>query len=75
MDIGKSIRIALANINKSRAWLAREMGVTRGYISNMANGRTIPGGKMIESLAGIFGMTTSEFIALGETEEKHDAHV
>ena len=67
MDIGLSIRISLANVNKSRTWLAEEMGVTRGYISNMANGKTVPGGRTIATLAAIFGMSSSEFIALGET--------
>lgn len=66
MDIGKSIRLALAEKNERQPWLADKMGVTRAYVNRMANGVTVPGGKTIERIAGIFGMTVSEFIALGE---------
>lgn len=66
MDIGKSIRLALADINEKQPWLASQMGVTRAYVNRMANGTVVPGGKTIERIADIFGMTVSEFIALGE---------
>lgn len=66
MDIGKSIRLSLAEINQRQTWLADKMGVSRAYVNRMANGVVVPGGKTIEAIAGIFGMTVSEFIALGE---------
>ena len=66
MDLGKSIRIALAQKNEKQPWLADQMGVTRAYVNRMANGVSVPGGNTIEHIARIFGMTTSEFIALGE---------
>lgn len=66
MDIGKSIRIALADRNERQTWLAKEMNCSRGYVNRLANGVTVPGGKTIESIAVIFGMTASEFVALGE---------
>jgi len=66
MDIGKSIRLALAEINQRQTWLADQMGVSRAYVNRMANGTTVPGGKTIEAIADIFGMSVSEFVALGE---------
>ena len=66
MDIGKSIRIALAERNERQTWLAKQMGCSRGYANRLANGVVVPGGKTIEAIADIFGMTVSEFIALGE---------
>lgn len=66
MDIAKSIRIALAERNERQPWLASQLKVSRAYVNRMANGNTIPGGKTIETLADIFGMSVSEFIALGE---------
>ncbi len=66
MDVGKSIRVALAHRNETKSWLAKQMGCTPAWVGRLANGDTVPGGKTIESIAGIFGMTVSEFIALGE---------
>jgi len=66
MDIGKSIRLALADRNERQPWLAKEMGVTTAYVNRLANGGAVPGGKNIELIAGVFGMSVSEFIALGE---------
>jgi transcriptional regulator with XRE-family HTH domain len=66
MDIAKSIRLSLADINERQPWLAGRLGVTRAYVNRMANGTIVPGGKKIEEIAEVFGMTVSEFIALGE---------
>jgi len=66
MDIGKSIRIALAERNERQTWLAKQMGCSRGYVNRLSNGGVVPGGKTIETIADIFGMSVSEFIALGE---------
>lgn len=66
MDIGKSIRLSLAEINERQTWLADQMGVSRAYVNRMANGTSVPGGKTIERIAEIFGKSVSEFVALGE---------
>jgi transcriptional regulator with XRE-family HTH domain len=66
MDIAKSIRLALADINERQPWLASRLGVTRAHVNRMANGAIVPGGRKIEEIAEVFGMTVSEFIALGE---------
>lgn len=66
MDVGKSIRIALAERNERQPWLARQMGCSLAYVNRLANGKRVPGGNTIEAIATIFGMTVSEFIALGE---------
>lgn len=66
MDIGKSIRVALAHRNENKSWLAKELGCTPAWVSRLANGDVVPGGKTIEGIAQVFGMTVSEFIALGE---------
>lgn len=66
MDIGKSIRLALAERNERQTWLADQLNVSRAYVNRLANGISVPGGKTIEAIADVFGMTVSEFIALGE---------
>lgn len=65
MDVGKSIRIALAKTNRSQKWLAEELGVTRQIIWVAKNNKSATG-QRIEAYAAAFGMKASEFIALGE---------
>lgn len=66
MDIAKSIRVGLAREAKNQTWLADQIGATRATASNYCNGRSKPDAKRIEEIAGLFGMSVSEFIAIGE---------
>ena len=66
MDIGKSIRIGLANKNESKTWLAKKLGVTPQYIGQFCNGVKEPKLKTVKIMADIFGVTASEFIKWGE---------
>lgn len=66
MNIGKSVKIALAQQEKDTAWLAKRAKISRQSawyhtVRREAKSQTI--GK----LAKIFGMTESAFIALGES--------
>lgn len=65
MDVGKSIKVALAKRGMNQTQLAKQMGCTQVWISRLANSRTsaMP---TVESLASAFGMKVSDFIALGE---------
>ena len=65
MNIGKSVKVALAQQEKNVAWLATQAGVTRQSawrysVSPDANSKTI------KNLSRIFDMSESEFVALGE---------
>jgi len=66
MDLGKSIKIALINRGMTQSELAERLGVSDGYISNLATGSRFPGRNQIEKLANELGYKVSEFIALGE---------
>ncbi len=66
MDIAKSIRVGLAREAKTQTWLGEQIDATKATVSNYCRGRTKPGPDRLEEIAGIFGMTVSEFIALGE---------
>ena len=65
MNIGKSVKVALAQQEKGVKWLANEAEVSRQSAWLYTTKRN-PGSDVIEKLAGIFGMKESEFIALGE---------
>lgn len=65
MDIGKSTKIALVKNGCSQGWLAKELGVSRQRATAIANSKEA-GAKTLERLANVFGMSISEFIALGE---------
>ena len=65
MNIKKSLKLALAEREKSPGWLAKKIGVTPQAVSKFAatghsNTRTI------ETFCNALGMKVSEFIALGE---------
>jgi transcriptional regulator with XRE-family HTH domain len=66
MDLAKSTRIGLAHANQSRAWLSRELEVSKQYVSDICNGTYDPSTSKIEDLAAIFGVSVSEFIKWGE---------
>jgi transcriptional regulator with XRE-family HTH domain len=65
MDVGKSIKVALAKRGINQTQLSQQMGCTQVWINRLANSRTasMP---TVESLAEAFGMKVSDFIKLGE---------
>lgn len=65
MDIGKSIRVAMAMRGLRGNQLAERLQVTAPTISVML-GRKTCAGQTLQDLASIFGMKVSEFVALGE---------
>lgn len=65
MNLGVSIKVALAKRGMSHKALADEMGVLQSSLSQLINRGSCPS-TTIEKLAAIFGMKVSEFIALGE---------
>ena len=65
MDIGKSMRIAMAMRGLKGIQLAERLQVTGPTVSVMLSRRTCSG-QTLQSLANIFGMKVSEFVALGE---------
>lgn len=66
MDIGKSIRVALAMRGIKQKDLAAIMGVRPASVSQLASQKSCTG-ETIAKLADSFGMSASEFIALGES--------
>ena len=67
MNVGRSIKIALAKSDKNFTWLARELGVSKQQVSKWNNNCYV-GSMTIARLASAFNMKASEFIALGENE-------
>ena len=67
MNIGKSLRIAMAEKNVKFAWLAKELKVTPTRVRHIAQ-QTDCNTSLIARLAIVFNMSASEFIALGESK-------
>lgn len=67
MDIGRSIRIALAQRGKKAVWLAGELGVTKQAVSQIMAKQSATGAT-IQKLANAFNLKPSEFIALSEVD-------
>ena len=65
MNVGKSLKIALAMNEKTQVDLVNELKMTRQQVSRLANNPSA-NSKTIERLAKSFGLSASEFIALGE---------
>ncbi len=66
MNIGKSIKLALVHQEKTQTELAATIGVSRAYMSTVANNQKAPNLMMVATIAGALDMTVSNFIALGE---------
>ena len=66
MDLSKSIRRGLVEVNKPKYWLAGVLDVSPQYVSKMCNGHAEPNIKMVRSLASAFGVKVSVFIEWGE---------
>jgi len=67
MNIKKSINVAVAQRSLSKRYVAEAMGVTPTRISAIANQKNLSV-ENLTKLAGVFNLTVSEFIALGETK-------
>lgn len=65
MDIGKSIRIALAEKNITRAVLASKLGCGRPNVTQMCSSGRVRS-ETLKRLAEVFEMSVSDFIKLGE---------
>jgi len=65
MNIGKSIKVALAVKGMKAKDLAATLGVTAPTVSSMC-ARETASGQMLIMLADAFGMSVSDFIKLGE---------
>lgn len=65
MNIGKSIKVALAKKDMNQQDLAEKMKVSKPYVSQLA-GREHAGMGTVVLLAGAFDMKVSDFVALGE---------
>jgi transcriptional regulator with XRE-family HTH domain len=65
MNVGKSIKVALAQKGMSQVELSKRMGLTHTWVSALANKKKASTAT-IEALATQFDMKVSEFVALGE---------
>ncbi len=65
MNLGKSIKVALAKAGMNQRQLADQMGLSHQFVTELTNK---PSGSFanVKRLAKAFGMKPSEFIALGE---------
>lgn len=65
MNVGKSLKVALAKKGLRQNELAEKIGVTRQWIGRLANSQRAGMGS-IEMLAEAFDMKPIEFLSLGE---------
>jgi transcriptional regulator with XRE-family HTH domain len=65
MNVGKSIKVALAKRGVTQVDMAKKMGCGRVWLSRLANSRSASM-NTVEELAAAFDMKVSEFVALGE---------
>jgi plasmid maintenance system antidote protein VapI len=65
MNIGKSTKICLAKTEHNTAWLADQLGITTARVSAIVSAEH-HNTATIDKLAKAFGLSVSEFIALGE---------
>lgn len=65
MNVGKSIRVALAKKGMTQRQLAEQLGMLPTSLSQLASQQSCTGATL-EKLARTLGMKASEFVALGE---------
>ena len=66
MNIAKSIKVAMAMQDHDSLWLAEQLGVSRSRVNQMKLADGVKTTDTVEALARVFGMSASEFIAIGE---------
>ena len=59
-------------LDRSQNWLAREVGVSPGYMSMLVNGGRSPSGRIRRRMLKALGVTRSH--QLFKTEDKHEQH-
>lgn len=67
VNVGRSTKVALAMNKKTVRWLQQQLGVSYTRACDIAN-RAEGSAAGIDRLANLFGMSASEFIALGEND-------
>lgn len=65
MNIGKSVRVAMAKRDIKPKELAERMSASRQYIGQLMKAEAVGVGTL-SKLCEVFGMKVSEFVALGE---------
>lgn len=65
MNIGKSVRVALAQRDWMQKDLAEKLGVTTVTACHLARDAECSGSRL-RTLADVFELSVSEFVALGE---------
>ena len=62
----------LTTLNRSQNWLARETGVSPGYMSMLVNGERSPSGRIRRRMQKVLGV--DDFNQLFTMEDRHDQH-
>lgn len=68
MDAGKSLRILMTKHEVSREQIAEHLGVSLVTASALRRNQYMQG-KHLAELSAFFGITPSDFLRLGESEE------
>lgn len=71
VNVGRSIKVALAQREKTVQWLAEQLECSRTHASNLANTPSASS-RTIDRLAMVFNLSAANFIALGEDVETSD---
>ena len=66
MNIRRSIRTIMYQLDINQSELASRAELSISTLSFLMNGKRMPSGDSLERLAGVGGMTVSEFLAAGE---------
>lgn len=74
MNIKLSLKRALAEADRDRAWLCKQLGVYPQQLSRWVSSQHLSTA-IIERIAGQFGMTILEFLELGERDSIYAAGV
>ena len=62
----------LTTLNRSQNWLAREIGISPGYMSMLVNGERSPSGRIRRRMQKVLGV--DDFNQLFTMEDRHDQH-
>ena len=65
MNIGKSLKVAMAINERNTKWVADELDASVSWV-NMIKGQIGVNPRSLKRLADLFDMSVSEFVALGE---------
>lgn len=68
MNITRSIRHCLVDVEQDQSWLAAKLGISRQQMNNLMNDRSRFTEGRIEHMAEIFDMTSVDFVKLGAGE-------